>query len=50
MTAFFGGFRTYPLPIRVYSYELVMITTHCIWLSCMMMIYAFSLSLKMGDE
>jgi hypothetical protein len=47
---FLGGFRTYPLPIRICSCELVNNTTHCTCLSCMMMIYVFPLALKMGDD
>jgi hypothetical protein len=45
-----GGFRTYPLPIRVFSCELVNNTTHYTCLSCMMMIHVFPLALKMGDD
>jgi hypothetical protein len=46
---FLGGFRTNPLPFRLCSCQLVNNTTHCICLSCMMMIYVFLLALKMGD-
>jgi hypothetical protein len=47
---FLGGFRTYHLPNMVCSCELVTETTHFTWLSHMMVIYAFSLAFKIGDE
>jgi hypothetical protein len=47
---FLGWFRTYPLPNRVCSCELVSNTAHCTCLSCMMSIYVFPLALEMGDD
>jgi hypothetical protein len=41
---------TYPLSNRICSCELVTKNAYCTWLSHMMMIYNFSLALKMGND